>query len=77
MDFITDLAKTFGRPGNQDLPLWQSGVCLWFSSWVGVWGSDPARRGQLIPAGNEDWGKTGQDLPGIFAVKVRDAPEME
>lgn len=35
------------------------------------------QEGQLIPAGNEDWGKTGQDLPGIFAVKVRDAPEME
>lgn len=44
----------------------------------GVWDSGPARRkGQLIPAGNEDLGKTAQALAGIFAVKVRDAPEME
>lgn len=80
MDFGRNLAKSFGRPGNPGSPaVAEWGLPLVWQLGRGVWDSGPEfrRKGQLIPAGNEDLGKTGQGLPGIFAVKVRDALEME
>lgn len=78
MDFSTDSARSFGRPGNQDLPLWQSGVCLWFSSWAGALGFRACQEeGTAHSSRERGFVKTSQVLPGIFAVKVREAPEME